>query len=672
MPKIREDLLPGSPKSNKLIKMIRDRFDLSWKTYSQSFPKWDEIEQHYRAFRELDDDDRDSLDKNQVQKIVVPIQFATLQTIMTFLMEVFTALPPVLKTRGADPASVHPANIMEICLDYDWRGNKGYFLWQQWFMNILRYGYCPFENSWGRKVITKKVLKPSSKGSGEIELEGIRMEIPGAPEYAKDYFTVFEGNRWRVVDPRQFYPDPRYPLSRFQDGEFCGRREQIHSNELRKLEDQGLYFNTTKISTSTYGATGTTPNRDADFVARDNMRDRISPQFSFAQDLANARKNLMHVEEMIVVEISPKDYELGDSDKPEDWIFSLIDGTTICRAEESPFTPRFPWEVGEAYPDILAYVSQGVMELTQPLADHLSFLFNSHMANVRKAINDMFIGDPSRVDLRDILDPRAGKFIRLLPRAYGQDPATVVRQFSVTDVTRGHIEDSKLIMELWQRIVGLSDQMFGQISSSKRVAFELQGVMKGAGARMKMMADLISSEAIAPLTEQMALLRQENMSMVQFMEIAGRSAAQLGVRPEEVMNGFVKIRRDHLNGVFYFPAQQGVMPQDRAQAAQILEKVFETVARFPFLAQVFDPVSIFKETIRQYGIHNLEDFLNSPQIQNRVQILPDDEVRNRLAKGMLQPVGQPDQGVRDGREGLNIEGAIDGAGRTRDQRTVQG
>ena len=155
MAKIREDLLPDSPKAQKITKAIRDRFDLSWRTYSQSFPIWDEAEQHYRAFREIDDDDRDSLDKNQVKKIVVPIQFATIQTMVTFMMEVFTALPPVLKVRGGDPASVHPANIMEICLDYDYRGNRGYFLLQQLFLNIFRYGYCPIENSWGKKLPRK-------------------------------------------------------------------------------------------------------------------------------------------------------------------------------------------------------------------------------------------------------------------------------------------------------------------------------------------------------------------------------------------------------------------------------------------------------------------------------------------------------------------------------------
>src|SRR5439155_110157 len=119
-------------------------------------------------------------------------------------------------------------------------------------------------------------------------------------------------------------------------------------------------------------------------------------------------------------------------------------------------------------PDILASMSQGVMELSEPLAAHLSFLFNSHMANVRKAINDMFLVDPSRVDLRDILTPTAGKLIRLLPQAYGSDPASVMKQFAVADVTQGHLNDAKMVIDLWQRIIGASDNMFGSVAGGRR------------------------------------------------------------------------------------------------------------------------------------------------------------------------------------------------------------
>src|SRR3990172_7846164 len=149
---------------------------------------------------------------------------------------------------------------------------------------------------------------------------------------------------------------------------------------------------------------------------------------------------------------------MSDEDRRERWVFNLINGHTICRAEPSPFV-RFPYEIVETFPDVLAFMSQGIMELTAPLAGHLNFLFNSHMANVRKAVNDMIVVDPSRIDIRDLLNPRAGKLIRLLPLAYGTDPTAALKQLQITDVTRGHTEDSKMLMDLWMRVTGASDAM---------------------------------------------------------------------------------------------------------------------------------------------------------------------------------------------------------------------
>jgi hypothetical protein len=428
------------------------------------------------------------------------------------------------------------------------------------------------------------------------------------------------------------------------------------------MEEDGILFNITKV-----GAAGMGNTRDADMVGQSNERGRVALQ-GLQAEFANAKKNKMHVDEMIIIEIVPSDYELSDEDLPQQWIFNLVDGTVITRAEPSPFY-KFPWEVIECNPDILTFVSQGVMEMTQPLADHLNFLFNSHMANVRKALNDMFLVDPSRVDIRDLLDPNPGKLIRLLPLAYGTDPAGAVKQFNVVDVTSGHLNDSKMLMELWERVTGASSAMFGQAESGRRTALELQGVFRQTGSRMKMIADLFSSEGLAPLTEQMAILRQENMSGPQFMEIAGHTAADLGVSQAEIKAGFLKVKRDHLSGVFSYPAEEGVIPQDRAAASDMLQGMLDNVVKAPFLAQIFDPISIFKEMLRQKGLHGLDDFLNQGITAN-TQIFSPEVINEWLTTQKLTPInlgGRPNEGVREDAGTLTMTGAVNGAGRSINQ-----
>lgn len=671
-PVIRPDLLPDQAKAQKISTVLRNRLEMSYRKVSEHFTVWDRLEEQYRAYRPADEEDRDSLEKNGVQKIIVPIQFATVQTMLTFMMEVFTALKPVLRVRGSDPNTMKRARVMEACLDYDYRGNRGFFMLYQWFFNAFRYGYGIMENSWQVQQVLRKQLRQTQ--GGIIELEGKPFSVPGVMELTTDYFTTFEGNKWQIIDNRNWFPDPRVTLSRFQEGEYCGKRTRIHDNELKKLEYDGIFFNTTKATTRSGGQGGI---REANVPGADNNRSRVQMEW-FNQEMANAKKAGMSVNEEIYIYLIPKEFELSDEERPELWVFNLINGYTICRAEPTEFI-RFPYEVTETYPDILAFMSQGIMELTEPLASHLNFLFNSHTANVRKAINDMFLVDPSRIDLRDLLDPRPGKLVRLLPLAYGTDPSAAVKQLQTVDITRGHAEDSKMLMDLWMRITGASDAMFGQVVASRRTAFELAGVFKMGASRMKLIADLMSAEGVAPLTEQMAILRQENMSMDQFIQIGGWTALDLGVDPRDMVEGWLKVRKSSVEGVFAYPAEEGVLPQDRAKAAEILQKVFDTIASQPYLTQVFDPIGIFKETIRQAGYHNIDEFMNR-SITPRAQIMTPEQIKEMLMKGNIQPmdaaapsgapVGRPNEGVRESQEGLTLNGLINGSGRTADQRTT--
>jgi hypothetical protein len=445
----------------------------------------------------------------------------------------------------------------------------------------------------------------------------------------------------------------------------------IHDNELRKLEDGGIFFNVSKIKTdaSRMPMSGGTimypdpfePGRSS--AAARRGRGGYAPEMAFSGLLADAKKNRMHVNEQLIVELTPKDFELSDSDKPEQWLFNLVDGSTIVRAEPNPFY-NFPYAVIEAYPDVITYVTQGIMELTEPLSAHMSFLVNSHLQNVRKAINDMLVVDPSRIDLRDLLDPKAGKIIRMLPMAYGQDPSLAVRQLNIQDITQGHLSDLKVLMEIWHRVLGTSETMFGQISMSKRTATDVSAALKSASSRMKTMADLMSAEGISALTEMMALARQDNMSIDQFVELVGVSAQDLGVSPDQIINGWARVNKDHLQGNFYYPAEEGVMPSDRAQAAEVMMRAFESVARYPFLQQVFDPVAIFREVSRQYGIWNMNDFVRA-----EVQVMQPDQLAAQRAAGNIQPMGPsgavtgPPPSAGADAEGLSLSGMQNGAGR---------
>lgn len=660
MATLNELLRPGSAESAKILNMLRSNFDLSYRHMSVNYDPWDELEGSYRAYRLQDDEDIESEQKYGVRKIAVPIQFATLQIVLTFFMEIFTAVPPRMKVKGSDPASIKPAQVMELCLDYDYRGNRGYFTWMQFFLNILRYGIGVAENTWGEKFILRKQLIPAQ--FSRFTIEGNTYNVPGGQVYENAPFKTFEGNTWKIIDPRLFFPDPRKSLANFQQGIFAGHRFTIHDLELEEEEDSGLFFNVDYVKRGTVSNLG----RGGEGGAADHNRDRWRGSPYLETAISDAKRDGTHIGEQQIVKIIPRDYKLSREDRPQYWRFITIDGEVIVHAEESPFSAPFPYVVGECFPDELAFMSQGMMELTQPLAKHINFLFNSHMANVRRMIKDLLLVDPSRIEMRDLLESQDGGFVRLTEKAFGQDPAQFAKQLQITDVTSGHFDAVERIMQLWERITGANSSLFGQISTGRRTALELQGVFRSSGARMKMMADSISSQAMAPWTEQCCIMRQENMTEAQFMEIAGKTAFDLGVTPNQIIDGFIKVYPRHINGVFNFPAEDGVLPQDRAAAADMMNEMLDRVSSNPWLSQMFDIGVIFKEMVRQRGLGNLSDFLNSA-LKTDVMILTPDQLAEMSAQKLLTPLGspnggRPNKGVREERETLSMEGATNGAG----------
>ena len=79
------------------------------------------------------------------------------------------------------------------------------------------------------------------------------------------------------------------------------------------------------------------------------------------------------------------------------------------------------------------------LEVIYGLQEILDFLFTSHVANVRKAINDMLIVDPYLINMADLAKPGPGKLIRTRRAVWGRGVENAVKQLAVTDITHNHM-----------------------------------------------------------------------------------------------------------------------------------------------------------------------------------------------------------------------------------------
>ena len=95
-----------------------------------------------------------------------------------------------------------------------------------------------------------------------------------------------------------------------------------------------------------------------------------------------------------------------------------------------------------------AFGAPGPLDFLGPIQDTLSWFINSHIHNVRTALNNMFVVDPSIVELQDLKNPSPGKIIRVKRSAYGQDVKSVLQQLEVQE-SRQTIYDLCRSFSVW-------------------------------------------------------------------------------------------------------------------------------------------------------------------------------------------------------------------------------
>ena len=120
--------------------------------------------------------------------------------------------------------------------------------------------------------------------------------------------------------------------------------------------------------------------------------------------------DMSHVELVeMYIEIIPKQWKLGDSTYPEIWVFTLANEDVIIGAQPlGLYHSKFPFSPLELEPDGYAMFKRSMLEIAKPMTDVITWLVNTHFYNTRKSLNDMFLVDPSRVVMKDVLDPKTG------------------------------------------------------------------------------------------------------------------------------------------------------------------------------------------------------------------------------------------------------------------------
>ena len=267
----------------------------------------------------------------------------------------------------------------------------------------------------------------------------------------------------------------------------------------------------------------------------------------------------------------------------------------------------------------------------------VSICGQSHIANVRKSINDMFVVDPYLININDLKDPQPGKLIRLRRPAWGRGVDKVVQQLQVNDITRNNIADSSYITQWMDKISGADQSMMGSLRQGgpeRLTKGEFQGTRGSAISRLQRIASIIGMQFMQDIGYMFAVHTQQYMSQDTYVKSIGRDQ-------EKMAEIFGKQERIPVTP-FDLSVEYDVIVKDGSipggNFSEIWVQLFQIIGNSEQLSQEFDVFRLFSYIATELGAKNIEDFKrNADRIQPTM--MDDEKAMREVDKGNLVPTG---------------------------------
>lgn len=584
----------GTKLHNFVLDAVKRRKDFSIQKMTERHNQWrknDEAFLSYIPEKEADAKRRGKRESGDPQytTIYVPYDYAVLMSAHTYWTSVFLSRSPVFQYAAYAGSGQSASLAVESLIEYQITRGRAMPPLYIWLLDVGKYGLGIVGTYWAdeKVVVTREVEVPEEflgVDMGTTKREMRRVAISG-----------YKGNKLYNVRPYDFLPDPRVTILNFQDGEFCGRLCQTGWNEIVKRSSQGTYFNVDALRQQRYSRT----------TDRQWPSPQVNRPFGPGETAWLESMDMDNVElcEM-AIELSPRDWGLDETSYPEKWMFVVANDSVVVHAQPlGLFHNKFPFEVLELEPDGYAMFKRGLLDISRPLNDVMTWLVNTHFFNTRKALNDMFVVDPSRVVMKDVLNPEPGKIIRLREEMYGQDVRSAITQFPTSNVTQAHMSDSALIAGMLQRVTGVNDSIMGMMQSGgRKTAAEVRTSSSFGINRLKTNAEYFSATGFSGLSQLMLAQTQQLLDVALKVRIAGDAWKAPGA--ELALN----VSPQDIQGQYDFIPVDGTLPVDRFAQVNMWTQLLQQMAQVPQVMMQYDIGQIFGWVAQLGGLKNVNNF----------------------------------------------------------------
>jgi hypothetical protein len=584
----------------KLLQKCKDLVKLSRDSMANFYPLWDKYDMAYRTERYRDEADVKAKERKEPEKMVIPMTYSQIDTFCAFLYQVYTQRPTFFEFSGTSAEDVQASKLAEAVMEYNldrnkWRG----LVLQQFILDIGKYGLGVLQTTWTQETVKAEQQVPMQMG----QVPGMETVQPPMTTQLVDKVD-YQGNKVINVSPYRFFPDPRLPITRFQEGEFCAHEYEYSEHTLQTMESKG------EIAGLKYVPRVTTE------MMFDGLR-----RVSFSESIQNQtpetalREPKFYIATIVQLEIVPSMWKvdgvpLGSSDKPEKYLVWYLNDSRIVKVEPMGYLHnQFTYSVSQFANDQVRFINFGLAELLEQLQDVQNWFINSHITSVRKVISNRLIVDPKGIEMQDLRD--RNPILRLKPTAQGSGVDRWIKDLPVTDVTANHVRDAETIDDFAKQGTGITDNILGNFASGRRSATEARNVNQSAAARLLRVAYSIWECGLLPTGKQMLSNIRDGMDIPQLIRVVGQANVMDNAAG---LVQFLPIDKTKLVGNYDFMIFDGTLPSQRGMTADILQELFVQLVQNPQLALIFqiDPRPLLNEILTLRGIRNLDQFKLSP------------------------------------------------------------
>lgn len=592
-----------SPLHKRLIKKISSRISYGLNAQQDKHDEWKKAENACMAW--IPESSADSVRRNKRDNdgtqsyttIQIPYTYAVLMSAHTYWTSVFFARAPIHQFSGRHGEGEMQVQATEALISYQVDVGGMMVPYYVWLYDSGKYGVAILGNYWDRQKLHYGSLV-EMEVNGQVGLYQTTQELTG-----------YVGNRSFNVSPWDFIFDPRVPVKKFQEGEFCGYRCRLGWNHILRRRDAGYYnSNVDELKDSNTLDVGQTEDSA---LLKPATRAYIYEGDGDETDLKNKHPASATFWEFYV-ELVPSEWGVGNTNYPQKWCFTITEDLSLIVGAQplGTYHCQFPFNVLESEVEGYGLYTRGTPKILEPIQQTVDWLVNTHFYNVRQTLNNQFIVDPSKLVVKDVKNSGPGFIWRLRPEAYGSDIDKMFKQVQVTDVTRNNLVDVQGMFGLGERITGVNDQIMGALSTgaNRKTATEVRTTTSFGVNRQKTVTEYMSAMGMSPHAQMLVQNSQQFYDASAKLKRVGSFALDAGEQ-------FINVSPEDIAGFYDLIPVDGTLPVDRMAQANLWKEIMVGATRMPpQIVAGFDWSRIFMWAAEIGGIKNIRQF--------RVQVLP--------------------------------------------------